>query len=55
MLRRRVYVGIGGDFIEQNFLLIPIQVQMAAAMQELDACNELSGHFGLALTGEQML
>lgn len=41
--------------MEQNFSLIPIRMQMAAAMQELDAYNELSSHFSLALTGEQML
>jgi hypothetical protein len=41
--------------MEQKFSLFPIQMQMAAAMQELDACNALSSHFGLALTGEQML
>jgi len=46
---------MGGDVIEQNFSLIPIQMQIAAAMQDLDACNELSSRFGLALTGEQML
>lgn len=41
--------------MEQNFSLVSIQIQIAAAMQELDACNELSIHFGLALTGQQML
>ncbi|WRS26654.1 DUF6323 family protein [Oscillospiraceae bacterium MB08-C2-2] len=34
---------------------IPIQVQLAAAMQELDVCNSLSRHYGLLLTEKQML
>jgi len=46
---------MGGVIIEQKFSLVPVQMQMAAAMQELDACNELSGRFGLALKQEQML
>lgn len=34
---------------------IPIGVPAAEAQRELDACNEISGRFGLALTDRQML
>ena len=43
--------------MEQNFSLVTFQEQrqIAAAMHELDAINNVAGSFGLSLTGEQMI
>jgi len=41
--------------IENNFLSAALHMQMADAAKELEACNGLSGRFGLVLSGEQLL
>lgn len=38
----------------ENFSLNPVQMQMLAAVQELQKCNEVSGHFGLELSDTQI-
>lgn len=41
--------------IENHFLALPQQAQIANTIQELTACNELTSRYGLTLTPEQML
>lgn len=41
--------------IKSDFPLMSIQIQKQNALVNLQACNELTAGFGLALSGEQML
>lgn len=41
--------------MENNYPLLPMQLQLRSAMNSLAACNELSSNYGLTLTGDQML
>ena len=41
--------------MNQESFLMPIQIQMANTIKELEACNHLSEQFGLSLTTDQML
>lgn len=40
--------------MEQNFALAMVEMQKIQALQELRCCNELSQHFGLFLTEQQI-
>lgn len=41
--------------MNQQFSMIPIQMQMANTLKELEACNDISEQFGLCLTTDQMI
>ena len=41
--------------MNQHFSMMPIQMQMANTLKELETCNHMSEHFGLILSTDQML